>query len=73
MTFRAKMRRTMRGALRSKTFWMSFFLMFFSGLEMYFPRLQDTIDPKYYFPAFFAIGMIYLILRFFTDKSWMDK
>lgn len=67
------MRRAMRGAMRSKTAWLSFFVMLFSGLEMYFPRLQDSIDPKYYFPAFFAIGMIYLILRFFTDKSLVDK
>lgn len=62
-----------KGAMRSKTVWFSFLVMFFSGLEMYFSRLETVIEPKYFFPAFFAIGMISLILRFFTDKSLVDK
>ena len=46
--------------------------MFFSGLEMFFPRLEGLIDPKYYAPAFFVIGMTSLILRFVTKKPLED-
>jgi len=68
-----KMKRYMRGALRSKSVWLSSLVMFFGGLEMYYPYLEKNIDPKYYGPIFFGIGMTGIILRVITKKSLEDK
>ena len=67
------MRRKLRGAMRSRSVWLSTLVMIFGGLEMYYPYLEKNIDPKYYGPIFFAIGMSGIILRSITKKSLEER
>lgn len=67
------MRRSARGAMRSKTLWFSAALVVFGAIEMYFPYIQNNIKPEYYGPMFMAIGIIVGILRFITTLPLDNK
>lgn len=67
------MRRKIKGAMRSRSMWLSFAVAFFGGLEMYYPYLEKNIDPKFYGPIFFAIGMTGIVLRAITKKSLEER
>lgn len=67
------MKRYLRGAMRSKSIWLSALVAIFGGLEMYYPYLERNIDPKYYGPIFFGIGMTGIVLRIATKQSLEDK
>ena len=60
-------------AMRSKTMWFSLALVIFGAFEMYFPYLQENIQPEYYGPIFMAIGVIVAILRFVTTLPLEEK
>jgi hypothetical protein len=59
--------------MRSKTMWFSLALVIFGAFEMYFPYLQENIQPEYYGPIFMAIGVIVGILRFVTTLPLEEK
>jgi len=53
--------------------WFSLALVIFGAFEMYFPYLQENIQPEYYGPIFMAIGVIVGILRFVTTLPLEEK
>ncbi len=67
------MRRSLKGAMHSKTMWFSLAMMVFGAVEMYFPYLRDNIQPQYYGPIFMAIGIICAVLRFATTLPLDEK
>jgi len=66
------MRRSLKGAMHSKTMWFSLAMMVFGAVEMYFPYLEKNIQPQYYGPIFMTIGIICAVLRFATTLP-LDK
>lgn len=67
------MKRSVKGAMHSKTMWFSLGMMVFGAVEMYFPYLRDNIQPQYYGPIFMAIGVTCAILRFLTTLPLDEK
>ena len=66
------MKAAVKGAMHSKTMWFSLAIAIFGAIEMYYPYLQDVINPKYYGAIFMGIGVVCAILRFVTTLP-LDK
>ena len=73
MLFRTKMRRVMRGAMRSKTMWIGLALAVFGALYDNFSYIQNIIDPRYYGILLIVIGVIVAVLRVLTTLPLEDK
>ena len=67
------MRRTAKGAMRSKTMWFSLAMVVLGVVYDNFSYLQNIIDPRYYGSILIAIGIVCAILRFYTTLPLEDK
>jgi hypothetical protein len=66
------MRRSLKGAMHSKTMWFSLAMVVLGSVYDNFSYLQNVIDPKYYGSIFIGIGVICAVLRFYTTLP-LDK
>ena len=73
MYFRTRMKRSVRGAMHSKTMWFSLALVIVGAIYDNFSYLQNVIDPKYYGTILVLIGIICAVLRFITTQPLDDK
>lgn len=73
MYFRTRMKRSVRGAMHSKTMWFSLVLVIVGAIYDNFSYLQNVIDPKYYGTILVLIGIICAVLRFITTQPLDDK
>ena len=73
MYFRTRMKRSVRGAMHSKTIWFSLALVIVGAIYDNFSYLQNVIDPKYYGTILVLIGIICAVLRFITTQPLDDK
>ena len=73
MFARTRMKRSVRGAMHSKTMWFSLALMIVGAVYENFSYLQNVIDPKYYGIILMSIGVICAVLRFITTQPLDDK
>ena len=73
MYFRTRMKRSVRGAMHSKTMWFSLALVIVGAIYDNFSYLQNIIDPKYYGTILVLIGIICAVLRFITTQPLDDK
>ena len=73
MYFRTRMKRSVRGAMHSKTMWFSVVLVIVGAIYDNFSYLQNVIDPKYYGTILVLIGVICAVLRFITTQPLDDK
>ena len=73
MYFRTRMKRSVRGAMHSKTMWFSLELVIVGAIYDNFSYLQNIIDPKYYGTILVLIGIICAVLRFITTQPLDDK
>ena len=67
------MKRSVRGAMHSKTMWFSLALVIVGAIYDNFSYLQNIIDPKYYGTILVLIGIICAVLRFITTQPLDDK
>jgi len=73
MYFRTRMKRSVRGAMHSKTMWFSLALVIVGAIYENFSYLQNVIDPRYYGTILVLIGIICAVLRFITTQPLDDK
>jgi len=73
MLARTRMRKSMHGAMHSKTMWFSLALVIVGAVYDNFSYLQDVINPKYYGILLMSIGIICAVLRFITTQPLDDK
>ena len=73
MYFRTRMKRSVRGAMHSKTMWLSLALVIVGAVYDNFSYLQNIIDPKLYGVALICVGVLVAILRFITTQPLDDK
>lgn len=73
MYFRTRMKRSVRGAMHSKTMWFSLALVIVGAIYENFSYLQNVIDPRYYGTILVLIGVICAVLRFITTQPLDDK
>ena len=66
------MKRSLQGAMHSKTMWFSLAMVILGSVYDNFSYLQNVIDPKYYGSIFIGIGVICAVLRFYTTLP-LDK
>jgi hypothetical protein len=66
------MRRSLKGAMHSKTMWFSLAMVVLGSVYDNFSYLQSVIDPKYYGSIFIGVGVICAVLRFYTTLP-LDK
>ena len=67
------MKRSVRGAMHSKTMWFSLALVIVGAIYENFSYLQNVIDPRYYGTILVLIGIICAVLRFITTQPLDDK
>ena len=67
------MKKTMKGAMHSKTIWFSFALVVLGALFDNFEQLHDILDPRFYSISLVIIGIFIAILRFLTTQPLDDK
>lgn len=67
------MRRTAKGAMRSKTMWFSLAMVILGVVYDNFSYLQNVIDPRYYGTILISIGIVSAILRFYTTLPLDEK
>ena len=53
---------------KSKTMWFAFALAVLGAAMEFFPYVQSLLEPKFYGIAFFTIGIICAVLRFYTTQ-----
>jgi uncharacterized membrane protein HdeD (DUF308 family) len=73
MLNRYKMRRVMRGAMRSKTMWLGLALAILGVVYENFSYIQNIIDPRFYGIFLIIVGIIVSILRFMTTLPLDEK
>jgi hypothetical protein len=73
MLARTRMKKSVHGAMHSKTMWFSLTLMIVGAVYENFSYLQNVIDPKYYGIILMSIGVICAVLRFITTQPLDDK
>ena len=73
MLYRTKMRRAMRGAMRSKTMWLGLALTILGVVYDNFSYVENIIDPRFYGILLIAIGIVVAILRFITTMPLDEK
>ena len=73
MFARTRMKRSVHGAMQSKTMLFSLALMIVGAVYENFSYLQNVIDPKYYGIILMSIGVICAVLRFITTQPLEDK
>ena len=67
------MRRTARGAMRSKTMWFSLALVILGVVYDNFSYVSNLIDPRLYGILLISIGIAVGVLRFVTTTSLDDR
>lgn len=67
------MRRTARGAMRSKTMWFSLALVVLGVVYDNFSYVENLIDPRLYGVLLISIGIVVAVLRFITTMPLEDK
>jgi hypothetical protein len=67
------MKRSVKGAMHSKTMWFSLALMVVGAVYENFSYLQNIIDPKYYGIILMSVGVVCAILRFYTTLPLDEK
>jgi hypothetical protein len=67
------MRRSVKGAMHSKTMWFSLALMVVGAVYENFSYLQNIIDPKYYGIILMSVGVVCAVLRFYTTLPLDEK
>ena len=72
MYFRTRMRRSLHGAMRSKTMLLGLSVVILGVIYDNFMYVQNIIDPQYYGIILIIIGIALAILRFFTTLP-LDK
>ena len=73
MYFRTRMKRSVRGAMHSKTMWFSLALVIVGAIYDNFSYLQNIIDPKLYGVVLIGVGVLVAVLRFITTQPLEDK
>jgi hypothetical protein len=73
MLARTRMKKSLHGAMHSKTMWFSLALVIVGAIYDNFSYLQNVIDPKYYGTILVLIGIICAVLRFITTQPLDDK
>ena len=73
MYFRTRMKRSVRGAMHSKTMWLSLALVIVGAVYDNFSYLQNIIDPKLYGVVLIGVGVLVAVLRFITTQPLEDK
>jgi hypothetical protein len=67
------MRRTVKGAMHSKTMWFSFALVVLGVVYDNFSYIENLIDPRLYGVFLIFIGIVVAVLRFITTMPLEDK
>jgi hypothetical protein len=67
------MRRSVKGAMHSKTMWFSLALMVVGAVYENFSYLQNIINPKYYGIILMSVGVVCAVLRFYTTLPLDEK
>ena len=73
MFARTRMKRSVRGAMHSKTMWLSLALVIVGAVYDNFSYLQNIIDPKLYGVVLIGVGVLVAVLRFITTQPLEDK
>jgi hypothetical protein len=67
------MRRTTKGAMRSKTMWFSLALVILGVIYDNFSYVENLINPRLYGVMLIGIGVVVAVLRFITTMPLEDK
>lgn len=67
------MRRSMRGAMRSKTMWLALGVAILGAAYDNFNYVQNILDPRWYGVLLMAIGVAVAVLRVLTTMPLDDK
>ena len=67
------MKRTVKGAMHSKTMWFSFALVVLGVVYDNFSYIENLIDPRLYGVFLIFIGIVVAVLRFITTMPLEDK
>lgn len=68
-----KLKRYMRGAMRSRSMWLSLALVILGVVYDNFSYVQNIIDPKLYGVILIVIGIVVAVLRFITTMPLDEK
>ena len=67
------MRRSMRGAMRSKTMWLAIAVAILGAAYDNFSYVQNILDPRWYGVLLMAIGVAVAVLRVLTTLPLDDR
>lgn len=67
------MKRSMRGAMRSKTMWLAIAVAILGAAYDNFSYVQNIIDPKFYGILLIVIGAAVAVLRVLTTLPLDEK
>jgi hypothetical protein len=64
---------TVAGAAKSKTIWLGFFITLFGYLQANIHTFAPWVDQKYIGLANMLLGLLVMVVRFYTDTALADK
>ena len=68
-----RMRRKLKGAMRSKTMWLALLVTVLGVVYDNFSYVQNIIDPRWYGVILITIGCVLAVLRFLTTLPLDEK
>ena len=67
------MKKLLQGAWKSRTMWLSGFLVILGAISDNSTYIQDLIDPKVYSISMFVIGIVLAYLRATTNRPLEER